>query len=50
MTVTVTPFKDSGCGAEISGVDIRETLGPRTATRSAGRGSTIWCCAFATRR
>ncbi len=27
MTVTVTPFKDSGFGADISGVDLREPLG-----------------------
>ena len=50
MTVTVTPFKDAGCGADISGVDLRQPLTPKTATRSAPPGSTIWCCASATSR
>ena len=37
MAVTVTPFKDSGCGADICGVDLREPLAPadRDAIRRA---------------
>lgn len=37
MSITVTPFKDSGCGADISGVDIRQKLAPadRDAIRRA---------------
>ena len=37
MTVTVTPFKNAGCGAEISGVDLRQQLSPedRDAIRRA---------------
>jgi len=37
MTVTVAPFNDSGLGADISGVDLREPLAPadRDAIRRA---------------
>src|SRR5437763_17037914 len=37
MTVTVTPFNDAGCGAEIGGVDISRPLAPadRDAIRAA---------------
>src|SRR3954454_24382926 len=37
MTVTVTPFKDSGLGADISGVDLGNPLAPadRDAIRRA---------------
>src|SRR3954454_2226469 len=37
MSITVTPFKDAGLGADISGVDIRQKLAPvdRDAIRRA---------------
>src|SRR5579885_2762544 len=37
MSITVTPFEGAGCGADISGVDIREPLSPadRDAIRQA---------------
>src|SRR3954449_6819757 len=37
MSITVTPFKDAGLGADISGVDIRQPLAPadRDAIRRA---------------
>ena len=43
MTVTVTPFNDAGCGAEISGVDLRRPLGveDRDAIRRAWLGHLV---------